>query len=85
MLAYNTFEKTKEIEESLQQTNSSQDTIDNKTQKKCIVLSHSLIEKCVSLFRRRRSHRNAIDFDKKYLKNKLLKNIIDGMSFVSKT
>ena len=85
MLAYNTFEKTKEIEESLQQTNSSQDTIDNKTKKKGIVLSHSLIEKCVSLFQRRRSHRNAVDFDKKYLKNELLKKIIDGMSFVSKT
>ena len=31
-------------------------------------VTHSLIEKCVGLFRKRRSHRSAMDFDGKYFK-----------------
>ena len=42
-------------------------------------VTYTLIEKCVDLFRKRRSHRNAIDFDGKYLKDEVLKNVVDGM------
>ena len=49
-----------------------------------VKVTHSLIEKCVSLFRRRRTHRNVIDFDGKYLKDTLLKNLVDGMSIIPK-
>ena len=46
-----------------------------------VKVTHSLIEQCVGLFRRRRTHRNAIDFDREYLKKSiLLKNVIDGMT-----
>ena len=38
--------------------------------------NHTLIEKCVSLFKRRRTHCNVIDFDSKYLSDANLKNLI---------
>ena len=41
--------------------------------------NHTLIEKCVSLFKRRRTHRNVIDFDSKYLSDANLKNLISKM------
>lgn len=43
-------------------------------------VTHSLIEKCVGLYRKQRGHCNAIDFDGKYLKGgSSEKNVIDGM------
>ena len=56
----------------------------NEDNKANIKVTHSLIEKCVSLFRRRRTHRNVIDFEGKYLKDTLLKNLVDGMSIIPK-
>ena len=41
--------------------------------------NHTLIERCVSLFRKRRSHRSALDFDTKYLKDETMKNLIVKM------
>ena len=38
--------------------------------------NHTLIEKCVNLFKRRRVHRNVVDFDKKYLENERMKHIM---------
>jgi hypothetical protein len=44
---------------------------DRKVEK--VEMSHALMEKCVKLFRKRRSHRNAMDFDSKFIKGVLLK------------
>ena len=38
-----------------------------------VEMSHALMEKCVKLFRKRRSHRNAMDFDSEFIKGVLLK------------
>ena len=42
-------------------------------------LSHAFIEKCVGLFRKRRSHRNAKDFEVKYLNEQLMKKVFFKM------
>lgn len=42
-------------------------------------VTHSLIEKCVALFRKQRTHWSAIDFYSNYLKDEVLKNVVDGM------
>ena len=47
--------------------------------KESVKYNHSLIEKCVNLFRKRRSHRNARDFDKKILKDEVMKGFIVKM------
>jgi hypothetical protein len=44
---------------------------DTKVEK--VEMSHALMEKCVKLFRKRRSHRNAMDFDSEFIKGVLLK------------
>ena len=41
--------------------------------------NHTLIKKCVSLFKRRRTHCNVIDFYSKYLSGANLKNLISKM------
>ena len=38
--------------------------------------NHTLIEKCVSLFRKRRLHRNIIDFDLQYVKDETMKHLL---------
>lgn len=48
-------------------------------------VTHTLIENCVGLFRKRRSHRNAMDFDGDYLKSSVLKNVVAEMSSILKT
>ena len=45
-----------------------------------LAISHSLIERCVKVFRTRRSHRSVKDFDEKYLKDKSLWVVIDQMA-----
>ena len=71
MLAYKALEDCYNIEE------------DVKDKKKVIPsnakYNHTLIEKCVSLFRRRRSHRNVMDFDAQYLSEERMKNLITKM------
>ena len=81
MLAYNTLKQTKD-KESIHTELTHVDTPDiiKQDKKMQVSISHSLIEKCVSLFKKRRTHRNAIDFDSKYMKDELLKKIIDGMA-----
>ena len=56
---------------------------DNKDDKFDIRLSHSLIEQCVKLFQKRRTHRNVSDFDMKYIKNEAIKNVVTKMSSCS--
>ena len=69
MRVCNMFERTNQIEDSLTQTvyPDNKENKDNKDNTKTNVLSHSFIEKFASLFRRRRSPHNTIDFDQKYL------------------
>ena len=41
--------------------------------------NHTLIEKCVNLFCKRRSHCNAVDFDTKHCTTEIMKNILSKM------
>ena len=41
--------------------------------------NHTLIEKCVSLFCKMIPHCNAVDFDRKYCKTEVMKNILSKM------
>ena len=43
-------------------------------------ITHSLIEKCVSLYRTRRLHRNVRDFDGKYINEIFVKEVVEKMS-----
>ena len=59
-------------------------TEDNSTDNKQVVpdnkhYNHTLIEKCVSLFRKTRSHCNVVDFDIKYIKDERMKDIMVKM------
>ena len=62
------------------QNNSTNNTtrIKHKSDKKPI--THSLIEQCVNLYRKRCSHRNVRDFDRKYLKIVFMKEVLEEMS-----
>lgn len=71
MLAY------KALEDSY--TTSNQNKKEEKKIKDSARYNHTLIEKCISLFRKRRSHRNNLDFDNKYLKDERVKSIIQKM------
>ena len=44
------------------------------------VLTHSLIEQCVRMFCKRRIHQNVIDFDAKYLKEEIMKTVLEEVS-----
>ena len=48
--------------------------IDVKVDSTCY--NHTLIEKYVSLFKKRRAHCSVVDFDMKYLKDRRMKNIM---------
>ena len=50
-------------------------TADTKQDKENVHYNHTLIEKCVGLFRKRRSHHNVMDFDMKYLKEEKMKTV----------
>ena len=56
----------KQMEE--QEANVLEDTKEEKVE-----MSHALIERCVRLFRKRRSHRNAMDFDSSFIRGVQLK------------
>ena len=47
-------------------------------------VTHTLIEQCVGLFRKRQSHQNTMDFDGKYLKDEVLKTMIEEMTTLPK-
>ena len=86
MLAYMTLAAT-DTKQS-QSTQSTQATTHNSTDLSSVKqehstehrVTHSLIEKCVGLFQRRRSHRNAKDFDGKYLNNIFVNEVVEEMS-----
>ena len=86
VLAYVTLKaqsKSQQIKAGQSQTECTQQQAEIKQE---VRVTHSLIEQCVGLFRRRRTHRNAIDFDREYLKKSiLLKNVVDGMATLPKT
>ena len=67
MLAYKALEDTYNKDMKIE---------DKNEYKESVKYNHTLIEKCVSLFRKRRSHRSARDFDEKYLKNEGMKILI---------
>ena len=62
-------------------TNTTNSTIIKQEQKQ---ITYSLIERCVGLFRKRRSHCNAQDFDTKYIKDEFEKNVLEGMTALPK-
>ena len=62
----------------------SNNSIGNSDNTNTINVTHSLIENCVGLFRKRRSHQNAMDFDGKYLKCLIMGSVLDAMSKVPK-
>ena len=70
MIAYKALEDTYKEEE---------DDTEKKDTKATSRYNHTLIEKCVSLFCKRRSHCNPIDFDTKYCKTEVMKNILSKM------
>ena len=70
MLAYKALEDSYDDKES---------THDKKIKAENTRYNHTLIEKCVSLFKRRRSHRNAMDFDIKYINDERMKSIMQKM------
>jgi hypothetical protein len=43
------------------------------TKEEKVEMSHTLMERCVKLYRKRRSHRNAMDFDLSFIRGVLLK------------
>ena len=47
-------------------------------------ITHSLIEQCVSLYRKRHSHQNVKDFDTKYIKDEFMENVLQGMTILPK-
>ena len=59
--------------------NNEEDGTETKDTKTTSRYNHTLIEKCVSLFCKRRSHCNPIDFDTKYCKTEVMKNILSKM------
>ena len=74
MLAYHAISKQKsEAERQLQQTDYVE--VESET-----TMSHSLMEKCVRLFKKRRSHRSAADFDSAFISgvlNKMSKSVTE--------
>ena len=70
MLAYKALEDTYSNDEKIPEKKEIKDSAR---------YNHTLIEKCVSLFRKRRTHRNALEFDKKYLKKEAMKNLMVKM------
>ena len=74
-------EKTNNQVHSTSNTNSSQrNTEHHKEESKGHKVMHSLIEQCVKLYRKRRTHRNVSDFDGKYLKDSFMKKLLEEMS-----
>ena len=70
MLAYKALE---EMHKTKQQNAKEEDC------KGAVKYNHTLIERCVSLFRKRRTHRTVLAFDQKYLKNEVFKSLIVKM------
>ena len=64
MLAYKALEDT---------YNNEEDGTETKDSKATSRYNHTLIEKCVILFHKRRSHCNAVDFDAKHYKTEVMK------------
>ena len=87
MLAYMTLKAVESDQNQATQPSSDNNSTPNeatsvKQEKRNI--THSLIERCVRLYRKRRSHRNVRDFDIKYLNDKFIKNVLEGMSTTPK-
>ena len=80
MLAYMTLEGQSRSQSSKTQHPTTENKDNQTTVKQEIKVTHTLIEKCVGLFRKRRMHRNAIDFDGQYLKDEVLKIVFDNIS-----
>ena len=81
MLAYETLATTSESDQS-QPTHDSLSTktsINSKNNDTKHKVTYSLIEKCVGLYRKRQSHRNAMDFDGEYIKDVFVNKVLDGM------
>ena len=79
MLAYMTLEGQSRSQFSKTQHLSTEIKQHQTTVKQETMVTHHLIEKCVGLFRKRQTHQSAIDFNSKYLKDEVIKNVVDGM------
>ena len=89
MLAYVVLDKQQKNQPTIATTNSnnnkdSNTDTDSSDSDNKIHITHSLIESCVGLFKIRRSHRNAMDFDGQYIKNSIVGSVLDSMSKVPK-
>ena len=81
MLAYNALDKLKHKEDEAAQStanNTHKEQHDTKYESK--IITYSLIEKAVHLFQKRRTHRNVLDFDEKYLKDQSTKFVVNEMA-----
>ena len=92
MLTYATLAaKTTNQNQSAEQNNTTteaekpKDETTKKEHNEVTKMTHSLIEKCVGLYRRRRLHRNVRDFDGEYIKTAFMKDILTKMSNFPKT
>ena len=79
MLAYMTLEGQNKSWSSNTQHLCTENKVQQSTVEQEITVTHTLIERCVGLFRNQQTHWSAIDFDGKYLKDEVLKNFVDGM------
>ena len=83
MLAYMTLKEAEKDQNQVTQHDNTHNTTPNETvsiKQEKQKITHSLIERCVGLYRRWRSHRKVQDFDNQYLNYKFVKNVLEGMS-----